>query len=127
MLSPDGPVGRILRNALTGESIQWQKERADEPGDLVVGRFVFDAVAFRTAGEWLDAALLDPYVREIILDEAGPLELGGMGWDTWIRKFLAMSPDHKTLLLVARESIVDELEAHYGLVNVPRIHAEDLA
>jgi len=127
VLSPDGPDGRVLRNARTGETIQWQKTRAEGPEDFIVGRFVFDAFAFRTAEEWLDTALQDPGVREIILDEAGPLELAGKGWDAWIRRFLALAPVPKDLLLVARESIVDELEARYGLVDAIRIRPEDLA
>lgn len=127
VLSPDGPDGRVLRNARTGETIPWQKKTADGPDDLVVGRFVLDAGAFRTALKWLEEAVQDPGVREIVLDEAGPLELAGRGWDDWIRGFAALAPEHKDLLLVARESVVDALITRYGLVDAIRIRPEDLA
>ncbi len=112
VLSPDVDGRRVLQDARTGERIRWQKDTSDSPEDVRIGRFVFDQRAFDVAVGWLDAAVADPAVRYVILDEVGPLELSGGGWDAWLRKALPLVPG-KELLLVVREGLVSDVMDRY--------------
>src|SRR5690606_21604826 len=114
VLSPDRAGGRCLRNVRTGEEIAWQKSTTAQPDDLLIGRFVFDAGAFQTAIGWLKEAVADPLIRYILLDEVGPLELSGKGWDRWLRQTLPL-PEEKTLILVARTAVVEDVRKRYDL------------
>lgn len=113
VLSPDVGALRSLHNVRTSERIAWQKQEVTDDTDLIIGRFVFDQRAFSTAVGWLDAHLMDPEIGYVILDEIGPLELKGRGWDPWLRGAL----DHfgeKTLIVVVRDFLLDEVVEKYG-------------
>lgn len=116
VVSPDVDGLRVLQNVKTKEIIPWQK---NIPGknDLIVGRFAFDADGFNTAVHWLNEHLDNPEVRHIILDEIGSLELEGNGWGPWLRSALPVLGD-KTLILVVRRPLLDEVINHYGMEEV---------
>lgn len=114
ILTPDIEGLRHLYNVKTGTTIAWQKPVSDASDDVLVGRFVFDRDAFDQVEGWLDDHLKDPQIKCLILDEVGPLELSGKGWDTWLRKALA-TPSEKEFILVVREGLVDKVVDHYGL------------
>jgi nucleoside-triphosphatase THEP1 len=113
VLSPDVDGRRVLQDARTGERIRWQKDVSDNAEDVRIGRFVFDHQAFDTAVGWLNAAVADPAVRYVILDEVGPLELSGGGWDAWLRRALPL-PSGKELILVVREGLVGSVMDRYA-------------
>ena len=116
VLTPDQGDFRVLYNVKEKFSIPWQKSFSDSEDDLQIGRFIFDASAFATAIEWLDDHWMDPSLSYIIVDEIGPLELKGYGWNPWLRKTLNQ-PTDKHLILVVRESILDEVISGYDLKN----------
>ena len=116
ILTPDIEGLRHLYNVKTGTTIAWQKPVSDAPDDVLVGRFVFDSTAFDQAVGWLDDHLKDSPIKCMILDEVGPLELSGKGWDTWLRKALA-NPSEKEFILVVREGLVDKVVDHYELTE----------
>lgn len=117
VLSPDVNGLRVLYNVKTRQSITWQKAVPTTDADLVVGRFSFDPEAFVIATGWLNEHLNDPEVRQIILDEVGKLELDGRGWGPWLNSALPQLGD-KTLILVVRRSMLDEVINLYGLEEV---------
>ena len=116
VLSPDEGNLRVLLHVKDGQTIPWQRS-APQPGDLVIGRFSFDPNGFVTATGWLNEGLKDPAVRYIILDEIGNLELQGKGWDTWMRTALPL-PEEKTLILVVRRPLLDEVIQRYQLDEI---------
>jgi nucleoside-triphosphatase THEP1 len=124
VLSPDVDGRRVLQDARTGERIRWQKDTSDSPGDVRIGRFVFDQRAFDVAVGWLDAAVADPAVRYVILDEVGPLELSGGGWGIWLKHRLPL-PDGKELIVVVRDNLVNEVVARYLSGSVTVLHTDD--
>ena len=113
VISPDVDGLRMLQDARTGRRISWQKNTSDRQEDVRIGRFVFDHQAFAVALGWLDAAVADPAIRYVILDEVGPLELSGGGWDDWLQKALPLAPG-KALFLVVREGLVNEVINRYA-------------
>jgi nucleoside-triphosphatase THEP1 len=83
----------------------------------VIGRFSFDPDGFVTGTEWLNECVSNPVIHYIILDEVGNLELEGKGWDTWLRSSLPL-PKDKTLVLVVRRSLLDDMIARYQMEEV---------
>ena len=116
VLTPDIDGVRMLYNVRSKEYFTWQKAEANDPGDLVIGRFVFDGAAFRTAISWLDEHLFDPLIHTIIIDEIGPLELQGKGWDEWLQRSMDRLLT-KDVIFVVRETIVEDVIRRYGLEN----------
>ncbi|MEP6646255.1 MAG: nucleoside-triphosphatase [Saprospiraceae bacterium] len=113
-LTPDDGGMRMMYNVKDKKTISFQKTERTSDADVVIGRFVFDGEVFKTATTWLDNALADPAILYIILDEVGPLELNGGGWDLWIRSSLKKMST-KTLILVVRHSLLNEVIRHYDL------------
>jgi len=116
ILSPDVDELRKLYNVRDKTFIPWQRE-TPLPGDVIVGRFSFDPDGFVTATGWLNEHMRDPQVRHLILDEVGHLELQGKGWDTWLRTSLPL-PKDKTLILVIRRPLLDDIINRYQLEEV---------
>ena len=117
VLSPDVNGLRVLYNVRTKKTIPWQKPVSDAEGDIIVGKYSFDPGAFTIAAGWLDEHLHDPEVRQIILDEVGSLELDGKGWGPWLASALPQLGE-KTLILVVRRSLLDDVINLYGLEEV---------
>jgi nucleoside-triphosphatase THEP1 len=116
VLSPDENGLRQLYNIKDGNVTVWQKLEADLPTDVLVGRFVFEATAFDLAIEWLDQHLQDRETKYLLLDEVGPLELSGGGWDAWLQNAVSKIGE-KTLILVVREGLVEKVVERYGITN----------
>lgn len=114
VLSPDVDGLRCLYNVKEKIHIPWQKIRPDSFSDIIIGRFAFDAEAFHEAREWLTDHLTDDAVQYLILDEVGPLELAGEGWDSWLITSLEKIGE-KTLILVTRETLIGDVVKHYGI------------
>jgi iron complex transport system ATP-binding protein len=75
------------------------------------GRFFIDDSTFQWADEKTMAKIDD--ADFITIDEVGPLELEGEGFDKTIRKLLEISD--KTLILVVRSSLLEEVLKHYNI------------
>ena len=116
VLTPDQDGLRMLFNVHDKILLPFQKNKTTSSTDISIGRFYFDAHVFSLASKWLDAHLTDPNLNYIILDEVGPLELNGRGWDHWIRTSLKNLGD-KTLILVVRHSLLNDVIHHYGLTD----------
>ncbi len=114
VLSPDKDGLRQLYNIKDRSAIQWQKQEVNSPSDVVIGRFVFNSASFDQAIVWLDQHLIDSKIKYLLLDEVGPLELSGGGWDRWISKSLKQT-DNKTLILVVREGLIEKVVDHYRI------------
>jgi len=126
VLTPDCGEWRCLYNVKEKFSIPWQKESIDAPTDVQIGRFIFDQLAFDTAITWLNQHLIDPSINKIILDEIGPLELKGKGWHDWLHSALLKLKD-KELILVVRESIVNDVISHFEMNDVHVVEKEFFA
>jgi nucleoside-triphosphatase THEP1 len=124
VLSPDVDGLRCLYNVRAKRHIPWQKQERTSDTDIVIGRFVFDPAAFQTAILWLDQHVQDPDINILLIDEIGPLELKGLGWDGWLNHFL-LHPSTKDLLLVVRENILDEVVSRYRLQDIRVLRNSD--
>ncbi len=115
-LSPDVDGVRPLYHLRTKELVSWQ-HIIPQPGDVMIGRFAFDPAGFTEGIKWLEEDLHDPEMKHIILDEVGPLEMNGMGWDPWLQSHLPFPPG-KTLILVVRTTLLEEVINKYQLEDI---------
>jgi len=117
ILTPDHLGLRVLYNVKEKKNIPFEKSENNAASDILIGRFVFDADSFNVAAHWLDEHVSDPDLQYIILDEIGLLELSGRGWDDWLKNSISKIND-KTLILVVRRSLLDEMIERYHLQEV---------
>ena len=87
-------------------------------GDVLVGRYMFDSKVF----EWAQKKLIGELQNAnhyLIIDEVGYLELKGEGLEPMLSKTIKTieERDDITLLLVVRESLVNQVIEHYKLYN----------
>ena len=123
VLSPDVDGLRQLYHVQEKKYIPWQKTKKENESDVEIGRFIFDQDAFDTAIGWLNDDLKNPNLHYVILDEIGPLELKGKGWDGWLRHAL-MHPGNTSLIIIVRENILDQVISHFALIDY-KIVAKD--
>jgi len=116
VLTPDDDGMRMMYHVKENKSIPFQKTEKTSDEDILIGRFVFDGEVFKIAAAWLDDDLADPAIQYLILDEVGPLELNGKGWDHWIRSSLKKI-ETKTLILVVRHRLLNDVIHHYDLAD----------
>lgn len=114
VLTPDRNEIRHLYRVSDTTWLPWQKSAVTNDDDFTIGRFIFDGVAFATALDWLQADVTNPGIRHILMDEIGPLELSGKGFDPWLRRFLQYPPP-KALILVVRDSVLEDVLSRYQL------------
>ncbi len=93
---------------------------------LAVGRYFFDPYVF----EWAQKKLINEMniaSRYLIIDEIGYLELEGKGLEPTLSMLIKASQerDDITLLLVVRESLVDQIIEQYKFDNIKIIKSID--
>ena len=126
-LSPDGPEGRQIVNAATGEALPFEAGEG-EAAVQAVGRFRFLDSAFAAGADWIRAGLRAgrPW---LLMDEIGPLELGGGGFDALLRETLAAleaEPAGCRLMIVVREPLLAAVRERYSLQEAQLVSKEFL-
>jgi nucleoside-triphosphatase THEP1 len=117
ILCPDKRGLRYLLNVKDKKTFPFQKKEKAGSDDITVGNFILDGNGFKQASAWLDEHLRDPNLHYVVLDEIGLLELEGRGWDPWLKSSISKLGD-KTLILVVRRKLLDEVIQRYGLGEV---------
>jgi len=92
-------------------------ETVNEDG-VIVGRYMFDQKVF----EWAQRKLtneLNNATRFLIIDEIGYLELKGEGLEPMLSTIIKAvdKRDDITLILVVRESLLNQVIEHYNIYN----------
>ncbi len=93
---------------------------ARETDRVPVGRFTFSASTLDWANACVIGALADAADNSwVVIDEVGPLELGGGGLAQSVRDGIAhtQSPGGPRVLLVVREGIVDAVCGAFGIID----------
>ena len=92
--------------------------KTGDENTLPIGKYLFSAAAFDWAIQVLERELHNPELETLILDEVGPLELNGLGFDIFLKAALLNSHLPK-LLLVVRQELVNKVISHYKLHQYP--------
>jgi nucleoside-triphosphatase THEP1 len=118
LLMPDTARGRQFWDVSTG--FAWPTAaRLGELHPLTIGRFQFSAAAFAWAGAALRGAATNPATQWLMADEIGPLELRGEGLAAALRDVLALPQPPPNLVLVVRETLVEQVVAAFNLRQWP--------
>jgi len=103
---------RVFMDAHTKEQFRMEVE-SNEEDVFSIGRFVFSKRFFERA-----IIILTKAMREksgwFVVDEIGPLELRGGGFDSIIKTILLSDTD-LNILFVVRDSIIQRVKEHYNI------------
>lgn len=87
------------------------------------GDFVFSQEGILFCEGIMEGLLVDPDIKVVFLDEAGPLELQGRCFDTIIRRLLTSD---KVLYITVRECCVEDFVGRYKIDGYRLIRAQDI-
>lgn len=87
-----------------------------EDSKIAVGKYIFSTKAFEHAEEILEQSLQQKS-GHIIIDEIGPLEFKGSGFNNILIKILQNKNSSQHLILVVRGSLTIKLIEKYGIKN----------
>lgn len=102
-------------------------ETKDHSPTISVGPFLFLKASFKRANRFLKTLAL-PQTRFIILDELGKLELKNTGLHAAAEALIPNFLNHKEkhLILVIRDTLLDEIVKHYKISNYHLLTKETL-
>jgi nucleoside-triphosphatase THEP1 len=81
---------------------------------LMIGKFKFSKAGFSKAEDILRNGL-NKKKGWLVVDEIGPLELRGEGFSEILKKILQSSSSQQKILLVVRDSILEEVIQFFGI------------
>lgn len=113
ILSPVENGKRFFLDISTGEKFSMEST-PDEISTIPIGKFNFSMNAFSKAVEIITRST---YNKKgwLVIDEIGPLELSGRGFDEVLKEILQNSPSNMKIILVVRDTIKDDVIKRYFL------------
>lgn len=99
------------------DKVFFEMEAAADEEKLAIGKYLFSAEAFVKANNILLAASKKADIKYLIIDEIGPLEIKKQQGLYQSLKKIINSDFTYTLILVVRQSLVDEVIAAFNLNN----------
>lgn len=105
---------RQLESLTSKEVLPFEVPASFQGATIDVGRFRFDKQAFTKATALIDADYKNAEVNCLVIDEIGKLELKGLGFAA-VLKSLLESSSNKTIILVVRDYLVDEVVSYFGI------------
>jgi len=119
ILTPKINGKRIFQNVNTGEQFEMEACENEEK-ILSVGKYVFSTKSFEQATFILKEAS-NKKNGWLIVDEVGPMELKGEGFSTQLKQVLLKKADTLKVIIVVRETLVEEVVNHFCIQNQWRI------
>jgi nucleoside-triphosphatase THEP1 len=113
ILSPEINEKRYFKSIESGE--EWAMEAASNEDTFQVGKYNFSISAFEKASEILLKAAKNEKAELLVIDEIGPLELKNEGFHNTLKSILEMENGVKTIFLVAREGLVNDIRNHFNI------------
>ncbi len=116
ILTPEQNGLRVLVDISLNEQFTFQV--TEEYDNIIqIGRFFFSSEAFQT-GRNIIARERGSAKNWLVIDEVGPLELQGQGFEPEISNtidFFKKQNPEKNLLLVVRQNLLNEVLRHYKI------------
>ena len=109
ILTPLSDGKRVFMNAKNGEQFSMEAE-AEESAVFSIGRYQFSKKNFEKAIQVIRESVRNE--GWLIIDEIGPLELGGEGFHDVLKEVLAQRKSK--LFLVVREGFVGKVKELFG-------------
>ena len=108
---------RVLYDVIGKEEINFETPPDEKAETVNIGRYKFYKSAFERAEEIIENT---DFVKTgcFVLDEAGPLELRGEGFDKAVRKLIEINREYGTaLVFIVRENCVNDFINKYALIG----------
>ena len=115
ILTPKINGKRVFVDVATGAQFEMEAQENEE-NVLSIGKYIFSVAGFDQAKEILKHAS-DKKNAFLIIDEVGPLELKGEGFSVELKALLDSKDDSLQVIIVVRESLVEEVVVYYGIAN----------
>jgi len=117
VMMPDIEGTRKLAEILSGDIYDFEVQEPGE-GIVTVGQYHFKEEIFQKGREILLGKHKVP-IEWVVVDEVGPLEIrGGAGFEPAVSEVIKDYKEgsrHGKLLLVVRDTVLKEMQEHYGL------------
>lgn len=113
ILTPIENGKRVFMDVSTGEIFPMEAEE-NELLKITIGKHTFSLMAFSKAVNIITTAFRQSR-GWLVIDEIGPLELSGKGFDEILKEILESEKAPLKLILVIRESLKDQVIQHYHL------------
>lgn len=114
ILTPVIDGKRFFMNAKTREVFPMEAAQG-ESQVLIVGRYAFSKKGFDKAIEVIKEGINKQ--GWLVIDEIGPMELGGEGFDQILQEILEKRNGIQTVLLVVRDGLAEEVKEKYKIEN----------
>ena len=88
----------------------------NEENVLGIGKYIFSLAGFDRAKNIIRNATKRKN-GWLIIDEVGPLELKGEGFEEEIKELLNSKDDSFKVIIVVRESLVEEVVSYFGIAT----------
>ncbi|MFZ7115232.1 MAG: nucleoside-triphosphatase [Bacteroidota bacterium] len=113
ILSPVENGKRFFQDISSGEKFPMEAT-SDEISTIPIGKFKFSMNAFSKAVEVLSGS---SYNKKgwLVIDEIGPLELSGRGFDEVLKEILQASASNMKIILVVRDTLKEDVIQRYSL------------
>ncbi|OZV70724.1 nucleoside-triphosphatase [Winogradskyella aurantia] len=129
LLCPDDNQGkRYFFEIKTAKRFKLEIDRDNNHDTIVIGPFTFLNSAFNRANTYLLKAAKDTNVNYFVIDEIGKLELKNMGLHESAEHIIAAHKkgSNTHLVLVVRDTLLEQVIAHYNITNYQTITTKDL-
>ena len=113
ILSPVENDKRFFQDISNGEKFPMEAG-PEEISTIPIGKFKFSMSAFSKAVEIISGSAYNKN-GWLVIDEIGPLELSGRGFDEVLKEVLQASPSNMKIILVVRDTIKDDVIHRYSL------------
>ncbi len=113
ILTPKIGEKRVFMDAKTKEIFQMEAD-ADDGAPMLIGKYRFSFPAFAKAIATISENSNHAH-GWLVIDEIGPLEIEGKGFDEILTELLAGDNFNMNLILVVRDNLLKEVINHYNL------------
>lgn len=127
VLSDGLRIGYDVKRISTGERVPLARVKNVLPGDwkeaCFYGAFSFSGPAFDAVKLWFSA--FADSVDTVVMDEIGPLEIGGAGFGKVLGSVLKEKNKFKNIYIVIRKVLVESVCLKFNIENYEEIKVEN--
>ena len=115
ILTPKINGKRIFVDVATGEQFEMEAQENEE-NVLSIGKYIFSVDGFVRAKNIVRKAT-NRKNGWLIIDEVGPLELKGEGFNAELKELLVSMEDSLRVIIVVRESLVEQVVTYFKIAE----------
>ena len=115
ILTPKINGKRVFVDVATGDQFEMEAQENEE-NVLSIGKYIFSVAGFDRAKNILRNAT-NRKNGWLIIDEVGPLELKGEGFNAELKELLVSMEDSLRVIIVVRESLVEQVITYFKIAE----------